>query len=63
VSRDEWQRPPDGSSLRVRQPGVTVGVAALEKSVALSILKINPADYWLLYDTLPTTRGASDLGS
>jgi hypothetical protein len=27
--------------------------AALEKSVALSILRINPSDYWFLYDSLP----------
>jgi hypothetical protein len=26
---------------------------ALEKSVALSFLNINPADYWFLYDSLP----------
>jgi hypothetical protein len=27
--------------------------AALEMSVALSVLRINPADYWFLYQTLP----------
>jgi hypothetical protein len=26
---------------------------ALEKSVALSVLRVNPADYWFLYQTLP----------
>jgi hypothetical protein len=32
---------------------VTRRFTALEKSVALSVLRVNPADYWFLYQTLP----------
>ena len=35
-------------------------LAAVQTSVTLSILKVNPAEYWFLYDSLPqrTTAGS-----
>jgi hypothetical protein len=57
VAEKDLFGPPIPRELRSAADGVVKWVnrrfAALQTSVTLSIVKVNPAEYWFLYDTLP----------
>lgn len=57
VAEKDHFDPPIPREVRAAAEGVVRWVnrrfTALERSVALSVLRVNPADYWFLYQTLP----------